>query len=80
MLSSIILSMALSVTPATNATTDSHSLATKNINVIHETFRLSAEKNLDTQKTGWKRGTRRLSAEKNLDTQKTGWKRGTRRL
>ena len=58
MLSSIILSMAMSVSPAPVA--DAHNLDIQEIGAKRGTRRLSNENNLNVQTVGAKRGSRRL--------------------
>ena len=78
MLSSIILSMAMSVSPAPVA--DVHNLDIQEIGKARGTRRLSADSDFTIEKTGKARGTRRLNADNKLTIEKTGKARGTRRL
>jgi hypothetical protein len=78
MLSSIILSMAMSVSPAPVA--DANNLDIEEISAKRGTRRLSENKNLNIEVVSAKRGTRRLSNNNNLNVESASAKRGTRRF
>lgn len=78
MLSSIILSMAISMTPGQQVETQE--LNINEINAKRGTRRLSSENNLKVDVINAKRGTRRLSSENTLEVEAINAKRGTRRL
>tara|TARA_R110002050_G_scaffold247681_2_gene385462 strand:- start:548 stop:784 length:237 start_codon:yes stop_codon:yes gene_type:complete len=78
MLSSIILSMAMSVTPA--QVEDINNLDIQEVGARRGTRRLSNEYKFDVEKVGARRGTRRLSNENDLIIETVGARRGTRRL
>jgi len=78
MLSSIILSMAMSASPAPIA--DIHNLDIQEVGKARGARRLNADDDLNMEKTGKARGARRLSADDDLNVEKTGKARGARRL
>ena len=78
MLSSIILSMAMSVSPAPAA--DVHNLNIQEVGNKRGSRRLSNENILNVETVGNKRGSRRLSNENILNVETVGNKRGSRRL
>ena len=78
MLNSMILSMAMSISPAPVA--DVHTLDIQTTGKKRGTRRLNGENNLNIETIGRKRGTRRLSDENSLEIETIGKKRGTRRL
>lgn len=78
MLSSIILSMAMSVSPAT--VTDTNSLDIETIGDTRGTRRLNSSQGITLEVVGDTRGTRRLSASQDKTSEVVGDTRGTRRL
>ena len=78
MLSSIILSMAMSVSPTPIA--DVHNLDIQTIGNKRGSIRMNNENQLKVQTIGNKRGSIRMNNENQLKVQTIGNKRGTRRL
>ncbi len=78
MLSSIILSMAMSVSPAPIA--DTHSLNIQEIGRARGSLRINAKQDLTIEKTGRARGSLRINAKQDLTIEKTGRARGSLRI
>ena len=78
MLSSILLSVAMSVSPAPVA--DTHSLDIKQVGDRRGSRRLNNDNTLGIETIGDRRGSRRLSNDNNLDIETVGDRRGSRRL
>lgn len=78
MLSSIILSMAMSVSPAPIA--DTHSLDIQEIGRARGSMRINAEQDLDIKETGRARGSMRINTKDDLTIEKTGRARGSMRI
>ena len=74
MLSSIILSMAMSVSPAPVA--DAHNLDIQEIGERRGGLRINADNNLDIQEIGERRGGLRINTDNDLDIQEIGERRG----
>jgi len=78
MLSSIILSMVMSVTPT--QTVDIHKLETQEIGRARGSIRINNENQLDIERTGRARGSIRINNENQLDIERTGRARGSIRI
>ncbi|OUR61994.1 hypothetical protein A9Q74_05940 [Colwellia sp. 39_35_sub15_T18] len=78
MLSSIILSMAMSVSPAPIA--DTHSLDIQEIGKARGSMRINAEQDLTIEKAGKARGSMRINSKENLSIEKAGKARGSMRI
>jgi hypothetical protein len=78
MLSSIILSMAISVTPTPIA--DTHSLDIQEIGKARGSLRINAEDDLSIERVGKARGSLRIDAEDDLTIERVGKARGSLRI
>jgi hypothetical protein len=78
MLNSIILSLAISVTPTPIA--DTHNLDTLEIGKVRDSLRINAEDDLNIERVGQRRGTLRINAEDDLSIERVGQRRGTLRI